>query len=236
MPSGVPVIVEGVSATDVRLPVPWDITLWVEVPAAVRRARIAERDGPALRERWLTDWIPMEEAYAADQRPWDRVDLVHVPDDAPSVRRGRWTRLRALGQTEARQRRSANPSRPRYLDVKKDGRAGPEVRYAPSPFPQAKELPHGPAVRPDRLHPNRRGAAAGDVLPAPGHRRVRRQGGRGRREPGHLPGRPDPRAVPRAAHARTSRSPTRSPSSASWPSRPRRTSSSCRTCPRRSRS
>ena len=43
-------------------------------------ARIAERDGPALQDRWLTDWIPMEEAYAADQRPWDRVDLVHVPE------------------------------------------------------------------------------------------------------------------------------------------------------------
>ena len=32
MPVGVPVIVEGVSATDVRLPVPWDVTLWIEVP------------------------------------------------------------------------------------------------------------------------------------------------------------------------------------------------------------
>ena len=75
-----PVIVEGVSATDVRLPVPWDFTIWIEVPASVRRARIAERDGPALQHRWQTDWIPMEEAYAADQRPWDRVDLVHVPE------------------------------------------------------------------------------------------------------------------------------------------------------------
>ncbi|HEY5981351.1 MAG TPA: uridine kinase [Microlunatus sp.] len=76
---GVPVIVEGVSATDARLPVPWDITIWVDVPVGVRRARIAERDGPALRERWLTDWIPMEEAYAAAQRPWERVDLVYAP-------------------------------------------------------------------------------------------------------------------------------------------------------------
>jgi uridine kinase len=80
VPVGVPVIVEGVSATDVRLPVPWDVTLWIEVPESVRRARIAERDGPALAHRWLTDWIPMEEAYAAEQRPWDRVDLVHVPE------------------------------------------------------------------------------------------------------------------------------------------------------------
>ena len=80
VPPGVPVIVEGVSATDTRLPVPWDFTIWIEVPRSVRRLRIAERDGAALQHRWLTDWIPMEEAYAADQRPWDRVDLVHVPE------------------------------------------------------------------------------------------------------------------------------------------------------------
>ena len=49
VPVGVPVVVEGVSATDVRLPVPWDFTIWVEVPIAVRRRRIADRDGPALR-------------------------------------------------------------------------------------------------------------------------------------------------------------------------------------------
>jgi hypothetical protein len=79
VPVGVPVIVEGVSSTDARLPVPWDYTIWIEVPTAVRRARIAERDGPALLHRWLTDWIPMEDAYAAGQRPQDRVDLVYVP-------------------------------------------------------------------------------------------------------------------------------------------------------------
>jgi hypothetical protein len=83
VPVGVPVIVEGVSATDVRLPVPWDFTIWIEVPTAVRRARIAERDGPTLRHRWLTDWIPMEDAYAADQRPQDRVDLVYRPPTGP---------------------------------------------------------------------------------------------------------------------------------------------------------
>ena len=79
VPAGVPVIVEGVSSTDSRLPVPWDFTLWIEVPAAVRWARIAERDGPALLERWLTDWIPSENAYVAAQRPRDRADLVWSP-------------------------------------------------------------------------------------------------------------------------------------------------------------
>jgi hypothetical protein len=84
VPVGVPVIVEGVSSTDVRVPVPWDFTIWIEVPKAVRQARIAERDGPSLRQRWLTDWIPSEEAYAAAQRPEDRVDLVYVPEDEES--------------------------------------------------------------------------------------------------------------------------------------------------------
>ena len=54
--------------------------------------------------------------------------------------------------------------------------------------------------------------------------------------PRHLAGRAHHRPVPRAADRRPARSPTRSPSSASWPRRPRRTSSSCRTSPPRSRS
>lgn len=76
VPAGVPVIVEGVSAIDVRLPVPWDVTLWVEVPAEVRRARILGRDDPALLEVWRTDWWPSEQAYAERQRPRERVDAI----------------------------------------------------------------------------------------------------------------------------------------------------------------
>ena len=52
VPPGGPIVVEGVSATDDRVPVPWDATLWLEVPAAVRFRRIARRDpDPALQER-----------------------------------------------------------------------------------------------------------------------------------------------------------------------------------------
>ena len=79
VPVGVPVIVEGVSSIDVRLPVPWDFTIWIEVPADLRQTRIAERDGPELQDRWLTDWIPSENAYVAEQHPQDRVDLVWAP-------------------------------------------------------------------------------------------------------------------------------------------------------------
>lgn len=74
------------SATDARLPVPWDVTIWVEVPAAVRHARIERRDGAALREQWRTDWWPSEEAYVAEQRPQERADLVYAPGPVdPSV-------------------------------------------------------------------------------------------------------------------------------------------------------
>ena len=74
--AGTPVVVEGVSATDVRVPVPWDVVLWLDTPADVRRARIAVRDDPGLRVRWEREWWPSEEAYAADQRPWLRADAV----------------------------------------------------------------------------------------------------------------------------------------------------------------
>jgi uridine kinase len=73
---GAPVIVEGVAATDVRLPVPWDITVWLEVAEAERYRRILERDSAAVLERWRTDWWPSEQAYARDQDPRSRAGVV----------------------------------------------------------------------------------------------------------------------------------------------------------------
>ena len=73
---GRPVIVEGVSSTDVRVPVPWDLTLWVEASPEVRWQRILDRNEPELLERWRTDWLPNEETYAAEQRPRERVDAI----------------------------------------------------------------------------------------------------------------------------------------------------------------
>jgi hypothetical protein len=32
-----------------------------------------------MMERWLTDWMPSEDAYERAQRPQDRVDLVYRP-------------------------------------------------------------------------------------------------------------------------------------------------------------
>jgi hypothetical protein len=42
----------------------------------VRLARAVERDGAALLPRWLDDWLPSEQAYAARENPRERVDLI----------------------------------------------------------------------------------------------------------------------------------------------------------------
>jgi uridine kinase len=76
VPTGVPVIVEGVSSTDVRLGVPWDLTLWVEVTYDERWRRIVARDGPDRLDRWRDDWLPSEEAYVVAQHPQERADLI----------------------------------------------------------------------------------------------------------------------------------------------------------------
>jgi len=73
---GRPVVVEGVSCTDVRVPVPWDVTLWVEAPESLRWARILARDSLALVNRWRVDWLPSEQAYVAAQHPQRRVDAI----------------------------------------------------------------------------------------------------------------------------------------------------------------
>ncbi len=79
VPPGRTVIVEGVSATDRRVPVPWDLTLWLEAPQSLRWSRIVARDGPALLDRWRDDWLPSEQDYVTTQRPQLRVDAVITP-------------------------------------------------------------------------------------------------------------------------------------------------------------
>lgn len=80
-PGGV-VLVEGVSATRSEVGAPWALTVWVETPAQVRRARAIERDGAAMWPVWRDRWIPSEEAYVAREHPAERADLV-VDGTAP---------------------------------------------------------------------------------------------------------------------------------------------------------
>lgn len=81
VPAGSVVVVEGVSATRQELAVPWDLTIWVDVPEALRRQRALRRDGPAAQHLWQEHWWPSEERYVARQRPAERVDVVVSGDD-----------------------------------------------------------------------------------------------------------------------------------------------------------
>ncbi len=74
--AGRPVIVEGVSATDRRVAVDWDLTVWVHTDPAERRRRIGLRDDAETLSRWESDWWPSEEAYAARQHPVERADFI----------------------------------------------------------------------------------------------------------------------------------------------------------------
>ncbi len=76
VPTGVPVVVEGVAATDARTGVPWDVTVWLDVTEDERRRRILARDAPDVLELWRRAWWPSELAYVAGQNPAGRADVV----------------------------------------------------------------------------------------------------------------------------------------------------------------
>jgi cytidylate kinase len=65
-----------VSSTRAELGIAWDVQIWVDAPRDVRLRRARERDGSALLHRWLEDWMPSEERYAAREQPELRADLV----------------------------------------------------------------------------------------------------------------------------------------------------------------
>jgi len=88
-PSGL-LLVEGIGC-GARAAAPYlAATLWVEAPAAVRRARALARDGATYAPHW-DRWAAQEDAYLAVERPRNRADLVvdgtaDVPDPAGSLR------------------------------------------------------------------------------------------------------------------------------------------------------
>jgi uridine kinase len=70
------VIIEGVSATRSEFEVPWALTVWVDAEVAVRRRRIAGRDGLSTAKTWRLHWWPSEQNYISRERPQERVDLI----------------------------------------------------------------------------------------------------------------------------------------------------------------
>jgi uridine kinase len=75
-------IVEGVTAAD-RGAEPWpSLRIWIETSNDVRLDRGIERDGEALRDRWL-DWMRWERDHFAAENTRERADL--VVDGNPAV-------------------------------------------------------------------------------------------------------------------------------------------------------
>lgn len=70
------VIVEGVYSSSEMLAPYFDLRLWVDCPYDVRLARGLARDGEEMRNRWVQEWMPAEDAYVAAERPDERAELV----------------------------------------------------------------------------------------------------------------------------------------------------------------
>ncbi|TML41773.1 MAG: uridine kinase [Actinobacteria bacterium] len=76
VPTNGVLVVEGVSSTRREIGHPWDLTIWVSAPFAVRLRRGVERDGEPMRSVWTGRWMPEEDAYLMQQRPDERADLI----------------------------------------------------------------------------------------------------------------------------------------------------------------
>jgi uridine kinase len=69
------VLVEGVGALRRELRRFYGFTIWVEGRHSTRMDRIIARDGGRYLDLWVGQWLPLEEAYIADQQPWKAADL-----------------------------------------------------------------------------------------------------------------------------------------------------------------
>lgn len=71
-----PVVLEGIAVSELDVPVGVrTLRVWIETPDTDRVARAEHRD-PARFACWRDEWRPVESAWAAATRPWDRADLV----------------------------------------------------------------------------------------------------------------------------------------------------------------
>ncbi|HYE00677.1 MAG TPA: uridine kinase [Alphaproteobacteria bacterium] len=73
---GSALLVEGVTALRRSLRPHYALTIWLEAPEGLRRARGLARDGDAWAAAWAEDWLPQERAYHAAERPWEEADVV----------------------------------------------------------------------------------------------------------------------------------------------------------------
>lgn len=75
VPAGAPVILEGVRATAKANPAPFDLRIWIDADQPTRLSRAEARD-PGRFSCWTTNWMPIEDAWLADERPDLAADLV----------------------------------------------------------------------------------------------------------------------------------------------------------------
>ncbi|MBS7528892.1 AAA family ATPase [Hazenella sp. IB182353] len=76
IPIGGIVIVEGVYATRNELAHFYDFRIWIETPHDVRLRRGLTRDGEDARVQWEKEWMPAEEQYAMQQKPYEQAHLI----------------------------------------------------------------------------------------------------------------------------------------------------------------
>jgi uridine kinase len=76
VPIGGMVIVEGISSIRRELADFYDFKIWIECPADLRLARGIERDGENARPIWEDYWMPEENRYWANHKPFDSAHIV----------------------------------------------------------------------------------------------------------------------------------------------------------------
>jgi uridine kinase len=73
-PGGI-TIVEGVSSGRKELSASFGFLIWVDCDRELRLARGLQRDGENARSRWVDEWMPAEDRYAALQKTAERANL-----------------------------------------------------------------------------------------------------------------------------------------------------------------
>jgi len=69
------VLVEGLGALRAELRPFYDFAIWIEGRHATRLDRIVARDGDRYLDLWVGQWLPLEEAYMAAEKPWKAADV-----------------------------------------------------------------------------------------------------------------------------------------------------------------
>lgn len=75
------ILVEGVGACSAPARPLLNASVWVELPAVLRKIRAIERDGKSYELFWDT-WAEQEETYLSDDPVWENADILH-PGPAP---------------------------------------------------------------------------------------------------------------------------------------------------------